>query len=81
MREPGSATGGGQDPVMAPGCPALVPAEGYLTHATASQVISRPFSLPRALPGVEVQRERPPLGAFFSAGMIPGPAVATGGFP
>lgn len=57
---------------MAPGCPALVPAEGYLTHATASQVISRPFSLPRALPGVEVQRERPPLGAFFSAGMITG---------
>lgn len=46
--------GGGQDPVMAPGCPALVPAEGYLTHATASQVISRPFSLPSALPGAEV---------------------------
>lgn len=83
-----SPRAGGQDPVMAPGCPALapgcpalVPAEGHLTPTTASQVISRPFSLLRALPGAEVQRKCPALGALFSAGMIPGPAVATGGFP
>lgn len=76
-----SPRAGGQDPMMAPGCPALVPAEGYLTPTTASQVISKPFSLLRALPGAEVQRECPALGALFSAGTIPGPAVATGGFP
>ena len=80
LRKPVSK-GGGQDPVMAPGCLALVPAEGYLTHATASQGISRPFSLLCALPGAEVQRERPTLGALFSAGTILGPTVATGGFP
>lgn len=66
MRELGSLSPRwGPGPRDGPWVSSLVPAEGYLTHATASQVISRPFS---PVPSLEWKSNVNALpGSLFSA--------------